>query len=64
MTSQPEDYLSFLQECLRKIDGEGWKNVCWDTFLMKERRTIDPAFNKGSMPLPPIKTGIVYITLY
>ena len=47
MYYRPDDHISYLQECLRKIKDEGLENVKWNIFIESRKKT----------PLPPIGGG-------
>ena len=44
MYYRPEDHLSYLQECLKRVHEAGVDNIRWQHFVDQRRKT----------PLPPI----------
>ena len=44
MYYRPEDHITYLQECLRKVQSEGAESVRWNLFIQQRLKT----------PLPPI----------
>ena len=46
MYYRPDDHITYLQECLRKVKEQGVETVRWNLFIEQRRKT----------PLPPISS--------
>ena len=53
---RPEDPITYLQQCIAKVNQTGWDRVTWDTFLVTEEDVPNPdekSVVQNSAPLSP-----------
>ena len=63
MYYKPEDHITFLQECLRKVKHEGIDEVKWNIFIESRKKTpLPPIASDGSTSIkrdPSFITGLL-----
>ena len=68
MYYKPEDHITFLQECLRKVKHEGIDQVKWNIFIESRKKTpLPPISSDGSSAVkrdPSFITGSLSITVH